>query len=52
MGRGPARARFLNVELYIGGTRDLYNLGEHGNGPGWPTSHWWLAEDCPHMRTT
>src|SRR5215213_10295251 len=38
MGRGPARASFHKdtPEHYVGGTRDLYNDGKHGNGPGWP----------------
>ena len=50
MGRGPARADFCrDVDLYIAGTRTLYNLGEHSNGPGWPASHGWLPKECPYM---
>jgi len=51
MGRGPARARFQlqPPEHYVGGTRGLYNVGGHGNGPGWPKSREWSASDCRYM---
>ena len=52
MGRGPARASFQTdtPEHYVGETRDLYNEGKHGNGPGWPTSSRWEASECRYMR--
>lgn len=51
MGRGPARASFHNgtPEHYVGGTRDLYNEGQHGNGPGWPSSRRWERRACRYM---
>jgi hypothetical protein len=51
MGRGPARASFHTgtPEHYVGGTRRLYNRGQHGNGPSWPESRQWRAADCPWM---
>jgi hypothetical protein len=51
MGRGPARARFHleSPEHYVGGTRNLYNSGAHGNGSGWPKSREWSAGDCRYM---
>ncbi len=53
MGRGPARKKTKyedGVKKYIGGTRRLYNRGEHGNGPGWPQSTVWNPSDCQHFR--
>ena len=51
MGRGPARASFQSHSPahYIGGTRELFNNGRHGNGPGWPLSREWTVSDCSHM---
>jgi hypothetical protein len=51
MGRGPARASFHThtPEHYVGGTRRLYNRGEHGNGAEWPESRQWTGADCRYM---
>ena len=51
MGRGPARSAFRDykVQHYVGGTRALYNKGDHGNGPGWPLSSCWSPDDCRYM---
>lgn len=52
MGRGPARASFQNdtPEHYVGKTRDLFNAGQHGNGPGWPPSRSWSSNECRYTR--
>ena len=51
MGRGPARASFHlgTPEHYVGGSRELYNRGAHGNGPGWPSSKQWRGAECRYM---
>jgi hypothetical protein len=52
MGRGPARASFHEntPEHYVGETRDLFNAGKHGNGPGWPASRSWSSNDCRYTK--
>lgn len=51
MGRGPARAEFEkgSPDHYVGGSRGLFNGGNHGNGPGWPKSNQWPATACRYM---